>query len=51
MSDTSDSQDTHDPTQLREEVQEELEQLTEEAAVEEKGRMEERDEVGVDEPS
>jgi hypothetical protein len=51
MSDTSDSQDTHDPTQLREEVEAELEQLTEEAAVEEKARMEDREEAGVDEPT
>lgn len=51
MSDTSASHDNHDPTQLREEVEAELEKLTDEAAVEEKARMEERDEAGVDEPS
>lgn len=51
MSDTSDSQDTHDPTQLREEVEAELDQLADEAAVEEKARMDERDEAGVDEPT
>ncbi len=49
MSDTA-SQDNPDPTQLREEVEAELEKLTDEAAVEEKARMDERDETGVDEP-
>lgn len=51
MSDTSDSQDAHDPTKLREEVEAELEQLTEETAAEEQARMDEREDAGVDEPS
>lgn len=46
MSDTGDT-----PTELRDEVQEELEELTEEAAAEEKKRMAERDARGLDEPS
>ena len=50
MADSSDTGET-DPTQLREEVEQELDELTEEAAEEERERMAERDEGGVDEPS
>lgn len=46
MSDTGDT-----PTELREEVEEELEELTEAAAAEEKERMAEREAKGIDEPS
>jgi len=45
----SDSDDT--PTELRHEVEEELEELEEEAAREERERMAERDATGIDEPS
>ena len=45
MSDTGDT-----PTELREEVEEELEALTDEAAAEERDRMAERDAEGLDEP-
>lgn len=51
MSDSSDTGDTQDPTQLREEVEQELSDLTEEAADEEVERMAERDRRGVDEPN
>jgi len=46
MSDTGDT-----PTELREEVEGELDELVEEAAAEEKDRMAEREAEGVDEPS
>jgi hypothetical protein len=51
MSDTSDEGDTHDPTEIREEVEQELEELADDASEEEIARMAERDEAGVDEPS
>lgn len=51
MAATSDSGDTHDPTQLREEVEAELDEMVEEETEAEAKRMAERDEVGVDEPS
>jgi hypothetical protein len=40
-----------DPTEIREQVQEELAELVDEAAEEERKRMAERDAQGVDEPS
>lgn len=43
--------DADDPTELRESVEEELEDLVEDAAEQERGRMAVRDEQGVDEPS
>lgn len=46
MSDTGDT-----PTELREEVEQELDDLVDKAAAEEKDRMAERDGEGVDEPS
>lgn len=51
MTDTGNSQDTQDPTQLREEVEQELDDFVEDTAEEERDRMAERDEQGVDEPS
>lgn len=45
MSDTGEN-----PTELREEVEEELEELVDDAAAEERERMAERDAQGVDEP-
>ncbi|MGV3759843.1 MAG: hypothetical protein ACO1PW_09940 [Actinomycetota bacterium] len=39
------------PEELRDEVEQELEELENEAAEEESARMAERDEVGVDEPN
>lgn len=51
MTDSSDSQDTQGPTQLREEVEAELDDLAEDAAEEERDRMAEREEQGVDEPT
>ena len=51
MSDSSDTGDTQDPTQLREEVEQELKDLTEEASDEEVERMAKRDRGGVDEPN
>lgn len=50
MTDSSNAGDTSDPTQLREEVEQELQDLTEEASAEEAARMAERDRTGVDEP-
>jgi hypothetical protein len=50
MTDSSDTGDSHDPTQLREEVEQELDELIEEASAEEVERMAERDREGVDEP-
>jgi hypothetical protein len=50
MTDSSDSGATQDPTQLREEVEQELDELIEEASEEEEARMAERDRLGVDEP-
>jgi len=46
MSDTGDT-----PTDLREDVQHEVEALQEEAAAEERARMAEREAEGVDEPN
>jgi hypothetical protein len=40
-----------DPTEIREEVAEELDELVDDAAAEERKRMAERDAEGVDEPS
>lgn len=51
MSDSSNPGDTQDPTQLREEVEEELQTLSDEAASEEAERMAERERTGVDEPN
>ncbi len=51
MSDTSDSPETPDPTQLREEIEEELEVLVDDAAAEERDRMADRDDKGIDEPN
>jgi hypothetical protein len=51
MTDTSDSQDSPSPTELREDVDQELDELVETAADEERARMAERDEQGVDDPS
>jgi hypothetical protein len=51
MADTSDTDDALDPTEIREEVEQELDELVEEASEEEIARMAERDETGVDEPS
>lgn len=50
MTDQSDADATDDPTRLREEVADEIDELVEEAADEEEARMAERDLVGVDEP-
>ena len=43
--------DPGDPTELREEVEQELDELTEDAAEQERDRMAERDAAGVDEPN
>jgi hypothetical protein len=51
MSEQRDPDDTSDPTRLREEVEEELHDLTEEASDEEVERMAERDRAGVDQPN
>lgn len=51
MSNANGTGDTPDPTELREEVEQELRDLTEEAAGEEVERMAERDRAGVDEPN
>lgn len=51
MTASSDPSDTHDPTELREQVEEELHELTEEASDEEVERMAERDRAGVDRPN
>ena len=51
MSNPNGTGDTPDPTELREEVEQELRDLTEEAAGEEVERMAERDRAGVDEPN
>ncbi len=48
MSDTTESPD---PDEIREEVKEDLEDLTEKAKAEEAKRMAEREAEGVDEPS
>jgi len=45
------SQSDDTPTELRHDVEEELEELEEEAAKEERERMAERDATGIDEPS
>ncbi|MGK2950608.1 MAG: hypothetical protein ACSLFP_18690 [Acidimicrobiales bacterium] len=47
----SDTDATPDPDELREEVAEELDELSEKAKAEEAQRMADRDEAGVDEPS
>ena len=46
MSDTGDT-----PTELREEVEQELDDLAENAAEQERDRMAERDAEGIDEPN
>jgi len=46
MSDTGE-----DPTELREQVEQELDELAEDAAEQERGRMAERDAEGLDEPN
>ncbi len=51
MSDTSDSNETPDPEALRDEVEGELDELADEAASEERGRMAQRDAEGIDEPN
>jgi hypothetical protein len=51
MSDQSDSEDVEDPTRLREEVEQELDELVEETANEEADRMSEREDGDVDEPN
>lgn len=51
MADTSDRQDPQNPTQLREEVEQELDDFVEDTAEEERERMAEREEHGIDEPS
>ncbi|MET0903316.1 MAG: hypothetical protein ABWZ52_08750 [Acidimicrobiales bacterium] len=43
--------DTGDPTELREAVEEELDELAEDAAAQERDRMAERDAQGVDDPN
>jgi hypothetical protein len=48
---TGEPQGATDPTELREEVDEELDAFTEEVASEEVERMAERDRIGVDEPN
>ncbi len=47
----SDTGETPDPTELREEVEEELDDLAEKAAAEERQQMAEREAEGVDEPN
>ena len=42
--------DPGDPTELREEVEQELDELTADAAEQERDRLAERDAEGVDEP-
>ncbi len=51
MSDTSDSNETPDPEELRDEVEAELDELSDEAAAEERDRMAQRDADGVDVPN
>lgn len=51
MTDMTDSQDTPDPTALRDDVEQELDEMVEVAADEERTRMAEREEQGLDEPS
>ncbi len=51
MTDARDPADPKDPTQLREEVGAELDQLVEDASEDERSRMAERDELEVDEPN
>ena len=46
MSDTGDT-----PTELREEVEQELDELAEDAAEQERDRLAERDAEGIDEPN
>ncbi len=48
---TNDPEGGRSPEELREEVQRELDELTDEAAGEEVERMATRDEVGLDEPN
>ena len=50
MTDQSGTGASDDPTQLREEVEQELRELSDEAAAEEAERMAARDRVGLDEP-
>jgi hypothetical protein len=51
MSDTSGTDDASNTTELREEVEQDLDQLAQEAKEQEADRMEKRDEIGLDEPS
>jgi hypothetical protein len=51
MTDSSDNAATDEPTKLREEVEQELQELTDEASSEEAQRMSERERAGVDEPN
>lgn len=54
MADTSeptDARDAADPTELREEVEQELDELVDDAAQQERERMAEREQQGVDNPS
>ena len=51
MTEPDDRHATDDPTHLREEVEEELQELVDDASAEEVERMAERDRVGADEPN
>ena len=51
MSDTSANDDAAHTTELREEVEQELDELAEEAKGQEAERMDKRDEAGVDDPT
>ena len=51
MPDPTDPDDTQDPTHIREEVDEELQELVDDASAEEVERLAERDRAGVDEPN
>jgi hypothetical protein len=51
MPDPADADDPQDPTHLREAVEEELQELVDDASAEEVERMAERDRGGVDQPN
>lgn len=51
MTDSTENPTTDEPTKLREEVAQELQDLTDEASSEEAERMSERDRAGVDDPA
>jgi hypothetical protein len=51
MPDPTEPDDTQDPTQIREEVEEELQELVDDASAEEVERMATRDRIGADEPN